>query len=131
MKRIARIVSVAETASETAPPPVKDRMPSFVIVAVGKTEPAEPPLYKIILLNDDFTPMSFVVDILRRLFHKSSDEATEIMLRVHYSGSAECGTFTREVAETKAQQVEESARQNSHPLRCRIERDGERDGVRG
>ena len=80
-----------------------------------------PPMYRLLLLNDDFTPMPFVVAVLRRFFHKNLEEATEIMLQVHHKGAASCGVFTREVAETKAEQLTAYARRHAHPLQCRLE----------
>ena len=82
-----------------------------------------PALYRVVMLNDDYTPMDFVVAALRRFFHKDLDEATELMLQIHYSGSAICGIYPLDVAETKAAQVMESARQKEHPLCCILEQD--------
>ncbi|MBF0261017.1 MAG: ATP-dependent Clp protease adapter ClpS [Magnetococcales bacterium] len=81
----------------------------------------EPPLFKVILLNDDFTPMEFVVDTLMRFFDKNIDEATEVMLNVHHKGFGVCGLFTRDIAETKVMQVNRHARMNQYPLKCRME----------
>ncbi len=82
-----------------------------------------PSMYRALLLNDDFTPMEFVVHVLERIFNKSHDEATEIMLKVHHRGVGVCGVFTFEVAETKAGQVMDLARRNQHPLQCTIEKE--------
>ncbi|GAB0057136.1 ATP-dependent Clp protease adapter protein ClpS [Candidatus Magnetaquicoccaceae bacterium FCR-1] len=82
----------------------------------------EPPLFKVILLNDDFTPMEFVVDTLMRFFDKNLDEATEVMLNVHHKGFGVCGLFTRDIAETKVMQVNRHARMHQHPLKCRMEK---------
>ena len=92
---------------------------------VTKTTPKtkKPPLYKVLLLNDDFTPMEFVVQILERFFHKSRQEATAIMLHVHRRGVGICGVFTYEVAETKVNQVVDFARQSQHPLQCTMEKE--------
>ncbi|MFK7731197.1 MAG: ATP-dependent Clp protease adapter ClpS [Pseudomonadales bacterium] len=81
----------------------------------------KPPLYKVVLMNDDYTPMEFVVHILERFFHFGREEATQIMLLVHTKGKAVCGVFTRDVAETKAALVNDYARENEHPLLCEIE----------
>jgi len=86
-----------------------------------KTE--RPPMYKVMLLNDDYTPMEFVVHILERYFSLNHAESFEIMLNVHKKGLAVVGTFTREIAETKVGQVMESARQNQHPLQCTMEKE--------
>lgn len=90
-----------------------------------KTRPKtkRPPMYKVLLLNDDFTPMEFVVFVLERFFQKNQEEATRIMLHVHQKGVGICGVFTYEVAETKVTQVCEFARQNQHPLQCTMEKD--------
>ena len=82
----------------------------------------KPSLYKVIMLNDDFTPMDFVVSLIQSLFDKTAQEATEIMLQIHRSGVGVCGVFTYEVAEMKAAQVVEAARRSQHPLRCEIEK---------
>lgn len=81
-----------------------------------------PPLYKVMLLNDDYTPMEFVVHILERFFQKDREAATRIMLHVHNHGVGECGVYTYEVAETKVSQVMDFARQNQHPLQCVMEK---------
>ena len=92
---------------------------------VTKTRPKtkKPSLYKVLLLNDDYTPMEFVVHVLERFFQKSREEATRIMLHVHRRGVGVCGVYTYEVAETKVTQVMDLARQNQHPLQCTIEKE--------
>jgi len=91
--------------------------------AVQEAKPAlkKPTLYKVILLNDDFTPMEFVVVVVERLFYKNREEATRIMLHVHQKGVGVCGLYTREIAETKVRQVMLFASQNQHPLQCTME----------
>ncbi|GAA5099277.1 ATP-dependent Clp protease adapter ClpS [Bartonella acomydis] len=81
----------------------------------------KPKLYRVFLLNDDYTPMDFVVFILKNFFNKNFEEATRIMLNVHHNGVGECGTYNYEVAEMKVIQVRECARQNEHPLQCVME----------
>lgn len=81
----------------------------------------EPPLYKVMLHNDDYTTMEFVVEILRKIFHKSPVEATRIMLLVHKSGVGECGVFPFEIAETKVQMVHHLAKKHGFPLQCSME----------
>jgi ATP-dependent Clp protease adaptor protein ClpS len=81
----------------------------------------KPPMYKVILLNDDFTPMDFVVDVLQRFFRMNQEKATQIMLHVHTRGKGVCGVFTRDVAETKVQQVNSYSREHQHPLLCALE----------
>ncbi len=82
-----------------------------------------PPLYRVVMLNDDYTPMDFVVEVLEGIFSHSREAATKIMLTVHTQGRAVCGLFTRDVAETKAMQANQYARECQHPLLCEIERD--------
>ena len=93
-----------------------------VVVAPSRPEVARPPLYSVLLLNDDYTPMDFVVDVLLRFFPLSLENATQIMLHVHTRGRGVCGVFTREIAESKVVQVNEYARLNQHPLLCTMER---------
>ena len=92
---------------------------------VTKTRPKtkQPGLYKVLLLNDDFTPMEFVVYVLERFFNKGREEATRIMLHVHQKGVGICGVFTYELAETKVAQVMNFARQHQHPLQCTMEKE--------
>ena len=90
-----------------------------------KTRPKtkKPSMYKVLLLNDDYTPMEFVVHILEKFFNKSRQEATDIMLHVHRRGVGLCGVYTYEIAETKVTQVMDFARANEQPLHCTLERD--------
>ncbi|MAH83434.1 MAG: ATP-dependent Clp protease adapter ClpS [Rhodospirillaceae bacterium TMED8] len=90
-----------------------------------KTRPKtqKPSMYKVLLLNDDYTPMEFVVYVLQRFFNMSSDRATQIMLAVHQKGVGVCGIYTYEIAETKAAQVMDLAKENQHPLQCTVEKD--------
>ena len=81
-----------------------------------------PHLFKVLIHNDDYTPMEFVVDILVRYFNKSQSEATEIMLAVHHKGKGLCGVYPYELAETKVAQVTEAAREQEYPLQCTLER---------
>ncbi|WP_371829370.1 ATP-dependent Clp protease adapter ClpS [Vreelandella zhuhanensis] len=92
-------------------------------VTVQTAEPAlaQPPLYKVILHNDDYTPMEFVVEVLQSFFHMDNESAVQVMLAVHTQGKATCGVFTRDIAETKSYQVNEYARECEHPLMCDIE----------
>lgn len=82
-----------------------------------------PKMYKVILLNDDFTPMDFVVLVLRRFFSKSEEQATSVMLDVHKKGAGVAGVFTLELAEMKTMQVNQFARMNQHPLKCTLEQE--------
>ena len=92
---------------------------------ITRTEPKtkKPSLYKVLLLNDDYTPMEFVVHVLERFFNKGREEATRIMLHVHQRGIGVCGVYTYEVAETKVTQVMDFARQHQHPLQCTMEKE--------
>lgn len=92
-------------------------------LAVQESKPKlrRPPLYKVVLLNDDYTPMEFVIEILERFFGLDRERATQIMLLVHTQGKATCGTYSKDVAETKAATVNQFARENEHPLLCEIE----------
>jgi len=87
-----------------------------------KAVPKKPELYRVLLLNDDYTPMEFVIHVLMRFFSKSEEAAVEIMLHVHHHGVGECGTFTYEIAETKVTQVMDFAREHQHPLQCVMEK---------
>ncbi|MDN3651443.1 ATP-dependent Clp protease adapter ClpS [Thalassotalea ponticola] len=87
----------------------------------NKEKLKRPPMYRVILLNDDYTPMDFVVEVLTRFFNMDSDQATQVMLTIHYKGKGNCGIFTAEVAETKVEQVANYARQHQHPLLCTME----------
>lgn len=83
----------------------------------------KPSLYKVLMLNDDYTPMEFVVSVLERFFNKNHEEASQIMLHVHQRGVGVCGVFTYEIAETKVNQVMEFARRQQHPLQCTLEKE--------
>jgi ATP-dependent Clp protease adaptor protein ClpS len=91
------------------------------VLEVAKTRLKPPPLYKVILLNDDYTPMDFVVVVLQTVFAMSREKATQVMLQVHREGMGICGTYTREVAAAKVDQVVNIARKYQHPLQCTME----------
>jgi ATP-dependent Clp protease adaptor protein ClpS len=97
--------------------------PSTGVIVKAKPKTKKPSMYKVLMLNDDYTPMEFVVHILERFFAKTREEATRIMLHVHRRGVGICGVFTYEVAETKVTQVMDFARQNQHPLQCTLEKE--------
>lgn len=92
------------------------------VITRTKTKTKKPSLYRVLILNDDYTPMEFVVHVLERFFQKDREAATRIMLHVHNHGVGECGVYTYEVAETKVSQVMDFARQNQHPLQCVMEK---------
>ena len=94
---------------------------SVLVETRAKTK--KPSMYKVLMLNDDYTPMEFVVHVLQRFFNKSTEEATRIMLHVHQKGVGVCGVFTFEVAETKVTQTMDLARKNQHPLQCTLEKE--------
>ena len=92
------------------------------VITRTRTQTRKPGMYRVLLLNDDYTPMEFVVAVLRKYFSKGPEEATRIMLHVHQHGVGECGVFTYEVAETKVTQVMDYARKHQHPLQCIMEK---------
>ncbi|MCG8694995.1 MAG: ATP-dependent Clp protease adapter ClpS [Minwuiales bacterium] len=97
--------------------------PATGVVTKVKPKTKKPSMWKVLLLNDDYTPMEFVVYVLERYFNKNQEEATRIMLHVHQKGIGVCGIFPYEVAETKVTQVVDVARQNQHPLQCTMEKE--------
>lgn len=123
-------------ASRPAKPSARSALPSRVVASldmddqdgdtVVKTRPADPktekpPLYKVILLNDDYTPMEFVIIVLMKFFRMDQEKATQFMLAVHTTGSAVVGIFPRDIAETKSEQVNAFAQEHDHPLRSTVE----------
>jgi len=96
--------------------------PGNAVITRTKPQTKKPSLYRVLILNDDYTPMEFVVHVLERFFNKDRDAATQIMLHVHNNGIGECGVFTYEVAETKVTQVMDFARKHQHPLQCVMEK---------
>jgi ATP-dependent Clp protease adaptor protein ClpS len=96
--------------------------PGTGVATRTKPKTKRPSLFRVLLLNDDYTPMEFVVHVLERFFSKSRDAATQIMLHVHHHGVGECGIYTYEVAETKVTQVMDFARKHQHPLQCVMEK---------
>jgi ATP-dependent Clp protease adaptor protein ClpS len=94
---------------------------SSTVLAPEHTRTKPPPMYKVVLFNDDYTTMDFVIDVLQRFFAMGRERALQTMLKVHNEGSAVCGVYSRDIAETKVAQVAEYARQNGHPLRCGTE----------
>ena len=93
------------------------------VVVRTRPKTKKPSLYKVLMLNDDYTPMEFVVSVLERFFNKNHEEANRIMLHVHQRGVGVCGVFTYEIAETKVNQVMEFARRQQHPLQCTLEKE--------
>ena len=96
--------------------------PGTAVISKTKPQTKRPSLYRVLILNDDYTPMEFVVHVLERFFNKDHETATRIMLHVHHHGIGECGVYTYEVAETKVTQVMDFARKHQHPLQCVMEK---------
>lgn len=95
---------------------------SVGIATKTRTRPKKPSMFKVLMLNDDYTPMEFVVMVLKRFFHMDLEQATRVMLHVHQKGVGVCGVFPYEIAETKVNQVMDFARENQHPLQCTLEK---------
>lgn len=95
---------------------------------VAKPRLKRPPLYRVLLLNDDYTTMEFVIHVLQAVFRHGEEKAAQIMMHVHQKGVGVCGVYTREVAETKVEQVLQYAKQNDHPLQCTMEPDSDDGG---
>lgn len=112
---------VSPCAGMTPPPGPGEDEDGSLAVLPAKPALAKPPLYKVVLLNDDFTPMEFVVEVLTTFFSMDSEKAVQVMLAVHTQGKGTCGIFTRDIAETKSHQVNEYARACEHPLLCDFE----------
>lgn len=96
--------------------------PGVGVATRTRAKPKKPSMYKVLLLNDDYTPMEFVVLVLQRFFNMDIEQATQVMLHVHQQGVGVCGVFSYEVAETKVGQVMDAARQHQHPLQCTLEK---------
>jgi ATP-dependent Clp protease adaptor protein ClpS len=102
-------------------PPMAARHQEESVIHAERTKTAPPPLYKVLLLNDDFTPMEFVILVLERFFQMGREQATAVMLKVHNEGTGLAGIYPRDVAETKVYQVKDFARNHQHPLQCVME----------
>jgi ATP-dependent Clp protease adaptor protein ClpS len=98
-----------------------------VALEVARPRLKRPPLYRVVLLNDDYTTMDFVIQVLTSVFHHSEEKAAQIMMHVHQKGAGICGIFTREIAESKVEQVVQLSQQNKHPLQCTMEPDSGED----
>ena len=105
----------------TDPDKTQDQTGHSLVVEEAKPRLKKPPLFRVFLVNDDFTPMAFVVDVLERVFGHDRQNATRVMLEVHTRGKGTCGVYTFEIAETKVAQVTSYARQHQHPLLCTME----------
>jgi ATP-dependent Clp protease adaptor protein ClpS len=94
-----------------------------LLLAEPEVKTKRPPYFKVVLLNDDYTPMDFVVFILKGIFHRNHEDAVSIMLEIHQKGEGVCGVYTRDVAETKAEEATIVARRKEYPLQCRVEKE--------
>jgi ATP-dependent Clp protease adaptor protein ClpS len=119
---IAAILVVAADENEDGGTDGGDGDGQVGIATKTRTKPKKPSQYKVLMLNDDYTPMEFVVMVLKRFFGMDLEQATRVMLHVHQKGVGVCGIFPYEVAETKVNQVMDYARQNQHPLQCTLEK---------
>ncbi len=99
----------------------KNRADDELVVEQARPKTKQPPLFKVVLHNDDYTPMEFVVEVLEQFFSMNREKATQIMLHVHTRGKGVCGIYTKDIAETKVAQVNEYSRQHQHPLLCAME----------
>jgi len=124
-RSVSTTISVIRTVrmSEKENDRPNDDGPQTGVVIKSRPKTKRPSMYKVLMLNDDYTPMEFVVHVLERFFGKNREEATRIMMQVHQRGVGVCGVYTYEVAETKVTQVMDLARQNQHPLQCTIEKE--------
>lgn len=119
-----RAISTIRLISNQERPGTQGDDASGLAIEESRPELKAPPRYRVVMFNDDYTPMDFVVEVLEGIFNHNREVATKIMLTVHTHGKAVCGVFTRDVAETKAEQVNQYARECQHPLLCEIEKDG-------
>lgn len=108
--------------ADQKPPQNPDEGTERGVVTKTRPKTKKPSLYRVLMMNDDYTPMEFVVQILVSIFNKTAEEATNIMLNVHQSGVGVCGIYTYEVAETKVSQVMDAAKRSQHPLQCTMEK---------
>lgn len=121
--RIDRITLSDPEGPQGPNDPGRDDDGDLGIATKTRVRTKKPSMYRVLILNDDYTPMEFVVLILERFFNKSREQATRIMLHVHQKGVGVCGVYTYEVAETKVAQVMDMARRNEHPLQCTMEKE--------
>ena len=122
MARMKFMVTKSPKIPPAPPVPIlkpEDGRGSDSVVLERRPQKTKPPqMYQVVLLNDDYTPMEFVVVVIQEFFNKDSDTATQIMLKIHLDGKGVCGVFSKDVAATKVDQVTEAARKNGHPLQC-------------
>ncbi len=120
MARMSRMATkLPQVPSPANLPTVAPTAPGGAVVLERRPERVKPPqMYQVVLLNDDYTPMEFVVVVIQEFFNKDRETATQIMLKIHLDGKGVCGVFSKDVAATKVDQVTEAARRNGHPLQC-------------
>jgi len=114
--------TVISNTSEGGGGEVQEVKKDSLLLAEPEVKTKRPPFFKVVLLNDDYTPMDFVTFVLKDIFHKNHEEAVSIMLEIHNRGAGICGVYTRDVAETKAELVITISRRNEYPLQCRVEK---------
>jgi len=117
--RIDNMSQKPKTPSRIDFPGIEDDQATVIDRQIERVQP--PKMYRVVLLNDDFTPMEFVVMVIQEYFHKDQESATRIMLQVHLEGKGVCGVYTKDVAATKVEQVVDRSREAGHPLQCRME----------
>jgi len=120
--RMGRDAVPVRLAAGSKPPREGDGDGEVGVATKTRARPKKPSQFKVLMLNDDYTPMEFVVMVLKRFFHMDMEQATRVMLHVHQRGVGVCGIFPYEIAETKVNQVMDFARQNQHPLQCTLEK---------
>jgi ATP-dependent Clp protease adaptor protein ClpS len=124
-RQLDRMISMAEETTPPAAPPVASPKPDDgqgAVVMERKVAKTEPPrMYQVVLLNDDYTPMEFVVMVLQEYFKRDLETATQIMLKIHHDGRGVCGVYSKDVASTKVELVLAAARRGGHPLQCIME----------
>jgi ATP-dependent Clp protease adaptor protein ClpS len=119
LDRIKFMASKTPTPAPVAPKTRRKEDDGGSVVLERRTQKTKPPqMYQVVMLNDDYTPMEFVVVVIQEFFNKDRETATQIMLKIHLDGKAICGIYSRDVAATKVEQVQEAARQAGHPLQC-------------
>jgi len=122
MTNVHRLARNSVPRAASKPPRIDDGDGRTGVATRTRTRTKKPSMYKVLILNDDYTPMEFVVYILQRFFKMDMEEATQVMLHVHQRGVGVCGTYSYEIAEMKATQVMDCARDNQHPLQCTVEK---------
>jgi ATP-dependent Clp protease adaptor protein ClpS len=113
--------STPPPSAPPAAPPTPQRVDEGSVAIAERVDTKPPPMYRVLLVNDDYTPMDFVVGVLQTVFAMTRQQATNVMLQVHRTGMGTCGVYTKEIADTKVRQVLEIAQEHQHPLQCTME----------